>query len=434
MVGRLLSRLMSHIRGRHLRPPFHLFGPSLEVIGEKPWPWPNEPRSAPWEAVIGLQIHVRLLRVTRAVVDDAILAALALGCRVDPASGFVRQASFGADLPGGRAVRYDPPIGIDGKFVWGDGARVRRVRILRVHMEEHVPEAGARQADARPDEVDPGVGGLEIATGPDLRSAMDAWQFVGALQELLVEAGVHAGGLVEGDPPCEAVVSVRSSGTNSAGTPVRVNVPLGSWPVSDSASPRVLASRLEDQLRKEIDRQTTLLAAGKAVRHETRTHDAKERRALSRGPRETSFNCQFYRKADVRAIGIDRAYVERLRAMLPYLPSPFSEWTTVRARYRDLEATFGLSPDRLHHIAKSREMAAYFRGMVAAGAAPEPAARWLRGELARALRRKGLGIHQCGVGPDAMASRAPWGLGAVTSKDAASRRRCGRARMAPAGS
>jgi Asp-tRNA(Asn)/Glu-tRNA(Gln) amidotransferase B subunit len=136
---------------------------------------------------------------------------------------------------------------------------------------------------------------------------MDAWQFVGALQDLLVEARVHVGGLVEGDLPCEAVVSVRPSGTNSAGTPVRVNVPLGSWCVSDSASPRVLASRLEDQLRKEIDRQTTLLAAGKAVRHGTRTYDPKERHALSRGPRETSFNCQFYRKADVRAIGIDRA-------------------------------------------------------------------------------------------------------------------------------
>jgi len=90
--------------------------------------------------------------------------------------------------------------------------------------------------------------------------------------------------------------------------------------------------------------------------------------------------------------------------VLPYLPSPFSEWTTVRARYRALEATFGLSPDRLHHIAKSREMAAYFRGMVAAGAAPEPAARWLRVELAQALSRKGPGVHQCRVGPDAMAS------------------------------
>src|ERR687885_406791 len=116
----------------------------------------------PYEAVIGLEIHAQLLTASkifcgcstafgappnthvcpvclglpgalpvlnRAAVDDAIRAALALGCTVHETSIFARKNYFYPDFPRGyRIPQYGRPLGTAG--------RLGGVRVTRVHMEE----------------------------------------------------------------------------------------------------------------------------------------------------------------------------------------------------------------------------------------------------------------------------------------------------------
>src|SRR5436309_6712888 len=115
-----------------------------------------------YEPVIGLEIHAHLLTASkifcgcstayggapnthvcpvclgmpgslpvlnRAAVDDAICAALALGCTVHERSVFARKNYFYPDLPKGYQMsQYELPLATTGNF---DG-----VRITRVHLEE----------------------------------------------------------------------------------------------------------------------------------------------------------------------------------------------------------------------------------------------------------------------------------------------------------
>src|SRR5207253_9296152 len=120
-----------------------------------------------FEPVIGLEIHAQLLTVSkifcgcstafgadpnthicpvclglpgalpvlnRAAVDDAICAALALGCTIQETSIFARKNYFYPDLPKGYQIsQYERPLATGGVVEFQSDGRARRVGITRVH-------------------------------------------------------------------------------------------------------------------------------------------------------------------------------------------------------------------------------------------------------------------------------------------------------------
>src|SRR5438876_1118181 len=205
-----------------------------------------------FEPVIGLEIHAQLLTASkifcgcsaaygappnthvcpvclgfpgslpvlnRAAVDDAVRAALALGCTVHSQSIFARKNYFYPDLPKGYQVsQYERPLATAGAVDLIAGGAPLRVGITRVHMEE---DAGKSLHEGFPDSdrktyVDfnrPGLPLIEIVTEPDLRSASDAAEFFGRLRSILVWLGVNDGNMEEGSLRCDANVSVRPAGS-----------------------------------------------------------------------------------------------------------------------------------------------------------------------------------------------------------------------------
>src|SRR5713226_7368314 len=373
-----------------------------------------------FEAVIGLEIHAQLLTASkifcgcsaafggapnthvcpvciglpgalpvlnRAAVDDAIRAALALGCTVHERSIFARKNYFYPDLPKGYQIsQYEEPIATGGLVEFTSGGETRRVGITRVHMEE---DAGKSLHEGFPDSdrktyLDynrSGVPLIEIVTEPDLRSPSEAAELFGRLRAILVWLDVNDGNMEEGSLRCDANVSVRCPGASTLGTKAEVKN-LNSF--------RFLQKALE----YEIERQSEVLAHGGRVVQETRLWDAAAGATVSMRTKEEAHDYRYFPEPDLPPLVVQPERVEAIRVAMPELPD---------ARRHRFVASCGLPEHDAMQLTQSRAMADFFEAAVRAGAAPKAVSNWMMGELARALNASGRDISASPVSPERLA-------------------------------
>jgi len=373
-----------------------------------------------FEPVIGLEIHAQLLTASkifcgcstafgappnthvcpvclglpgalpvlnRTAVDFAILAALALGCTIRNTSIFARKNYFYPDLPKGYQIsQYEEPLAVDGSVEFSGKEGLRRVGIIRVHLEEDAGKSlheGFADSDRKTslDYNRSGVPLIEIVTRPDLRSAADAAEFFSRLRERLVWLGVNDGNMEEGSLRCDANVSVRRDATQPFGTKAEVKN-LNSF--------RFLQRALE----YEIERQIDVLREGGRVVQETRLWDADVGRTDSMRSKEEAHDYRYFPEPDLPPAVVDNARIAAIRASLPELPDD---------RRRRLAAEHGLPGYDVLQLTQSRALADYFEATVAAGAPAKAASNWIMGEVARKLKALGLGIESAPVNPGRLA-------------------------------
>jgi len=374
----------------------------------------------PFDPVIGLEIHAQLLTASkifcgcstefgaapntrvcpvclglpgalpvlnRRAVDDAIRAALALGCTVHAASIFARKNYFYPDLPKGYQIsQYEQPLATGGAVEYASGGVQRRVRIRRVHLEE---DAGKSLHEGFPDSsrrtyLDfnrSGVPLIEIVTEPDIVSAADAAEFFSRLRTILVWLEVNDGNMEEGSLRCDANVSVRRAGQTEFGTKAEIKN-LNSF--------RFLQKALEYEIARQID----VVTDGGRVVQETRLRDAAAGVTIPMRSKEEAHDYRYFPEPDLPPLMITAERVEAVRGSMPELPD---------ARRSRLIAQYALSEYDAGQLTQSRALADYFEAAVAAGAASKAAANWITGELARKLKETGGDIAAAPVTPERLA-------------------------------
>ena len=304
------------------------------------------------------------------VVEFAVRVGRALGCRINPVSIWARKNYFYPDLPKGYQIsQYDQPLCEHGALEIDTDDGPRRVRILRIHLEE---DAGKNVHDAGGGEslVDlnrSGVPLVEIVSEPDIRSSSEAAEYLKALRDILVYLGVNDGNLEEGSFRCDANVSVMRKGASQYGQRVELK---------NINSFRFVQKAID----YEIGRQVELIESGGKVAQETRLFDAARGETRSMRSKEEAHDYRYFPEPDLPPLRIPAGYVERIERELPELP---------RAKLHRFVGTYGLPAYDAKILVGDRALADLFEKVQAVYKGPaKKLSNWFLGELLRLMKEE----------------------------------------------
>ena len=359
-----------------------------------------------WEAVIGLEVHARLLTRTkifcgcaivfgappntnvcpvclgypgalpvlnRRAVELAVRMSLATGCTVHPRSVFARKNYFYPDLPRGYQIsQFDQPLATAG--------RVHDVRLRRIHMEE---DAGKLLHEREASLVDLNRAGaplIEIVTEPDISSSEQAVAYLTRLRQILMYTEVCDGNMEEGSLRCDANVSVRRPGE-----------PLGTRTETKNLNSFRFVGRAIDH---EIQRQIALLESGGTIRQETRLYDVDSGETRVMRSKEEAHDYRYFPDPDLLPLVFDEAFIEDVRGSLPALPEQRIE------RY---QRDYGLTAADAEVIVATRAVADFYEAAAAESGNPRAAANWVRNEVLGVLNEQKIEIADYRVTPAMLA-------------------------------
>ena len=368
-----------------------------------------------YEAVIGLEIHSELKTNTKIfcgcatkfgaeqnthvcpvclglpgvlpvlnkrVVEFAIKAGLALNCTINKYSKFDRKNYYYPDLPKNfQTSQYDLPIAEHGYVDIETENGTKRIRILRIHMEEDAGKlvhSGATITDSLTSNVDynrTGVPLIEIVSEPDMSTPEEARAYMEKIKSILEYIDVSNCRMEEGNLRADLNISLRPAGEKTLGTKAEMKN-INSF------------KAVEDALSYEIERQEEILEDGGHIVQETRTWDPERGVTKSMRSKEEAHDYRYMPEPDLVPIVTTEEEIEAYRKGLPELPD---------ARRERYMKGFGLSAYDAGIITASRAMAEYFEACLAGGADAKSAANWIMGDLAKNLNAEGKTIEESPV-------------------------------------
>ncbi|GAA9932558.1 Asp-tRNA(Asn)/Glu-tRNA(Gln) amidotransferase subunit GatB [Helicobacter pylori] len=364
----------------------------------------------PFEAVIGLEVHVQLNTKTKIfcscstsfgespnsntcpvclglpgalpvlnkeVVKKAIQLGTAIEANINQYSIFARKNYFYPDLPKAYQIsQFELPIVSDGKLEIDTKEGAKIVRIERAHMEE---DAGKNIHEGSYSLVDLNRACtplLEIVSKPDMRNSEEAIAYLKKLHAIVRFIGISDANMQEGNFRCDANVSIRPKGDEKLYTRVEIKN-LNSF--------RFIAKAIE----YEIERQSAAWESGRyneEVVQETRLFDTNKGITLSMRNKEESADYRYFKDPDLYPVFIDEKLLKEAQK-INELPS------AKKIRYMK---DFNLKEDDANLLVSDPLLAEYFESMLNLGVKAKTSVTWLCVELLGRLKAE-ITLENCGV-------------------------------------
>jgi aspartyl-tRNA(Asn)/glutamyl-tRNA(Gln) amidotransferase subunit B len=364
---------------------------------------------AKYEAVIGLEVHVQLLTTTkifcscstqfgappnsnvcpvclgmpgvlpvmnRKAVEFAVLAAMAVNCRINETSIFARKNYFYPDLPKGYQIsQYDKPLA---EFGFIDlKQNQKKIGITRIHLEEDAGKSlheGFADASEKTgiDLNRTGVPLIEIVSEPDMSSPQEAYECLTLLKEIILYTGVSDCNMEEGSLRCDANISVRPRGEKELGTKTEIK--------------NVNSFRfVREALEYEIGRQVEVIESGGKIQQETRLYNSNEGKTYGMRSKEQAHDYRYFPEPDLLPLVVDETWKAEIAKQLPELPE---------ARRARFVKDYGITEYDAGVLTSSKEFADQFESAAKAAKNPKRVANLVQGELMGRLKARNLEIGQ----------------------------------------
>ncbi len=364
----------------------------------------------PFEAVIGLEVHVQLNTKTKIfcscstsfgespnsntcpvclglpgalpvlnkeVVKKAIQLGTAIEANINQYSLFARKNYFYPDLPKAYQIsQFEVPIVSDGKLEIDTKEGAKIVRIERAHMEE---DAGKNIHEGNCSLVDLNRACtplLEIVSKPDMKNSEEAIAYLKKLHAIVRFIGISDANMQEGNFRCDANVSIRPKGDEKLYTRVEIKN-LNSF--------RFIAKAIE----YEIERQSAAWESGRyneEVVQETRLFDTAKGITLSMRNKEESADYRYFKDPDLYPVFINEKLLKEAQK-INELPS------AKKIRYMK---DFNLKEDDANLLVSDPLLAEYFESMLNLGVKAKTSVTWLCVELLGRLKAETT-LENCGV-------------------------------------
>jgi aspartyl-tRNA(Asn)/glutamyl-tRNA(Gln) amidotransferase subunit B len=363
-----------------------------------------------YEPVIGLEVHVQLLTVSkifcscstrfgappntnvcpvclgmpgslpvlnRKAVEFAALAAMALNCRINETSIFARKNYFYPDLPKGYQIsQYDKPLAERGFIEVPVLGGKKKIGITRVHLEEDAGKSlhGGFADAAEKTAIDlnrTGVPLIEIVSEPDIATPDEAYEYLTRLKEIILYSAVSDCNMEEGSLRCDANVSVRPRGQRELGTKTEIK--------------NVNSFRfIREALVYEIARQVDVIDGGGKIMQDTRLYNAHEGKTYSMRSKEQAHDYRYFPEPDLLPLVVDEKWKSEIKKTLPELPE---------ARRARFVKEYGVTEYDAQVLTVSKSLADQFEAAAEAAKNPKRVANLVQGELMGRLKAVGAGIE-----------------------------------------
>ena len=351
---------------------------------------------ANYEMVIGLEVHVELKTATKIfcgcstkfgaapntqccpvctgmpgslpvlngkVVEYAVKAGLATGCKIATYSKQDRKNYFYPDLPKAYQIsQYDLPLCSEGHLDIETESGKKRIGITRIHIEEDAGKLVHQEGKGTFIDCNRcGVPLIEIVSEPDMRSAEEAKAYLQKLRAIILYTGVSDCKMNEGSLRCDVNLSIRKKGSDKLGTRTEMKN-LNSF------------QNVVKAIEYEYARQVSVLEEGGEVIQETRRFDMNTGKTSSMRSKENADDYRYFPDPDLVPIVVSPEFLEEIRESIPVLPDQ---------RKASYQEKYGLSSLAAETLVTRKDIADYFETVAGETEYPLLAANLVSGEVAR---------------------------------------------------
>ena len=309
-------------------------------------------------------------------IKQAIITGLGLNAKINKKSVFDRKNYFYPDLPQGYQIsQFEYPIVGEGFLVIDTDEGEKKIGITRLHLEQDAGKS-IHDQDFKNTFIDLNRSGcalMEIVSEPDMRSALEAAEYIKKLRTILQYVGSCDGNMEKGNLRADVNVSVRIPG-EKLGTRCEIkNVNSIKF--------------IQQAIKFEAERQIQLLENGEQIFQETRLFDPHKLETRTMRNKEESHDYRYFPDPDLPPLILEDSLIDNLRNDLPELPDKKKTRFMSQYQLKEYDAEI---------LVSEKDVSIFFEELVE-GREPKLVVSWLTGELFAYLNKKNLTLKNSGV-------------------------------------